>query len=137
MLNMTKVELELISPADMYLFSEKGMRGGLSHISKKYSQANNKYLKSYDPKQEWKHIIYIDANDLYGYVMSKFIPTSGFKQIDPKLHNEYLLAPDQVEIKKEISNYQLKIADFYNFPIGTGKKLVSNLFDKETYVLHY
>ena len=76
---MTKVELELISPADMYLFSEKGMRGGLSHISKKYSQANNKYLKSYDPKQEWKHIIYIDANNLYGYVMSKFIPTSGFK----------------------------------------------------------
>ena len=54
-LNMTKVELELISHADIYLFFEKGVRGGgVSYISKRYSQANNKYLKPYDPKQESK-----------------------------------------------------------------------------------
>ena len=34
-------------------------------------------------------------------------------------------------------NYQLKIAGFYNIPIGNVKKLVPNFFDKETYVLHY
>ena len=47
------------------------------------SNANNKYLKTYDPKQESQHSIYLDANNLYGYGMSKFLPTSGFKWIDP------------------------------------------------------
>ena len=41
-------------------------------------------MKSYDPKQESKHIIYLDANNVYGYAMSKFLPASGFKWIDPK-----------------------------------------------------
>ena len=84
MLNMTKIKLELISDPDMYIFFEKGMRGDVSYVSNRHSKANNKYLKSYDPKQESKHIIYLDANNLYGYAMSKFLPTSGFKWIDPK-----------------------------------------------------
>ena len=83
MLNMTKIKLELISDPDMYIFFEKGMRGGVSYISNRYSKASNKCLKSYDPKQESKHI-YLDANNLYGYAMSKFLPTSGFKWINPK-----------------------------------------------------
>ena len=57
MLNMTKVELELITDPDMYIFFEKGIRGQVSYISNRYSRANNKYLKSYDQKQESKHII--------------------------------------------------------------------------------
>ena len=60
------------------------MRSGISYISKKYSQANNKYLKSYDPKQESKYVIYLDGNNLYGYATSKFFPANGFKWIDPK-----------------------------------------------------
>ena len=51
-LNMTKVELELITDPDMYVFFEKGMKGGVSYISNIYSKANDKYLKSYDQKQE-------------------------------------------------------------------------------------
>ena len=82
-----KVDLEVISDADIYLFLEKGMRGGVSYNSKRYSQANNKYLKSNDPKQESKHIIYLDANNLYDCAMSKFLPTNGFKWIDPKKFN--------------------------------------------------
>ena len=39
--------------------------------------------------------------------------------------------------RKMLSNYQLKIADLYNIPIGNVKKLVPNVFDKEKYVLHY
>ena len=50
-----KVELKLISDADIYLFFEKG---GASYISKSYSKTNNKYLKSYDLKQESRHNIY-------------------------------------------------------------------------------
>ena len=85
-----------------------------------------------------------NKNNLYGYAMSKFLPTNEFKWIDlkefdsnkyssnsskgvlevdleypqelRKLHNDYPL-------KKMLSNYKLKIADFYNVPIGTVKKI--------------
>ena len=57
MLKMTKIKLELTIDPDMYIFFEKGTRGGISYNSNRYSKANNKYLKSYDPKQETKHII--------------------------------------------------------------------------------
>ena len=53
-----KVDVELIADADMYLFSEKGMRVKVSYISKGYSKANKKYLKSYNSNQELKHIKY-------------------------------------------------------------------------------
>ena len=62
MLNMIKVELELIPDADMYLFFEKVMRRGISYVSKKYGKSNSNYLKSYDPKRGSKHIIYFDTN---------------------------------------------------------------------------
>ena len=152
------MELKLISDPDMYIFSEKGTRGGVSYIFNRYSKVNSKYLKSYDSKQESKHIIYLGANNLYGYAMSKFLPISGFKWINPKefdlnkytsncskgcvlevdlecpkelrgLHNDYLLAPDKIEIKRGmLSDYQLKITDLYNIPIGNVKKLVPNIF---------
>ena len=78
MLSMTKVELELISDADMYLFVERVIRGGVSYVSKRYSKANNKYLKSYDQKDESKHIIHLGANNLYGYAVPEFLPTGRF-----------------------------------------------------------
>ena len=53
MLKMTKI----IPDPDMYIFFEKRTRGGISYISNRYSKANNKYLKSYDLKQESKHDI--------------------------------------------------------------------------------
>ena len=84
MLNTTKDELDLTSDAEMYLLFEEGKRGGVSHISKGYSKANNKYLKSYDPKQQSKHITYLDANNLHGYAMHKFFPAAGFRLLDPK-----------------------------------------------------
>ena len=57
MLKMTKIKLELTIDPDMYIFFEKGTRGGISYNSNRYSKANNKYLKSYDPKQETEHTI--------------------------------------------------------------------------------
>ena len=51
MLKMRKIELELIPDQDMFIFFNKGTRGGISYISSRYSKANNKYLKSCDPKQ--------------------------------------------------------------------------------------
>ena len=80
LLKMTKIELELIPDPDIYIFFEKGTKSEISYISNKYSNANKRYLKSYDPK----HIMYLDANNSYGYAMSTFLPTSEFKWIDPK-----------------------------------------------------
>ena len=65
MLKMTKIDLHLITDPGMYIFFEKGTRDRIPYISNRYSKANNKYLKSYDPKRESKHIIYLDANNLY------------------------------------------------------------------------
>ena len=56
MLKMTEIELDFISHTGMYLFIEKGMRGGISDIAKRYSKANNKCIKRYDPK--WTTYIY-------------------------------------------------------------------------------
>ena len=86
-LKMTKIEIGLIPDPDIYKFFEKGTRGEMSYISNRYSKANNKYLKSYIPKQESKHITYLDTNNLYGYAMSKFLPTIRFKWIDPEEFN--------------------------------------------------
>ena len=79
---MTKIKLALITDPDMHIFFKKGTRGGISYFANTYSKANNKYLKFYNPKQESKHIIYLDAINLYHYAISKFPPTSGFKWID-------------------------------------------------------
>ena len=70
MLKMTEIKLGLISDIDMHLFIEKGMRGGISYISKRYSKANNKYMWSFDSDEENKFMMYLDANNLYGWEMS-------------------------------------------------------------------
>ena len=62
MLKMTKIKLELITDLGMRMFFGKGTRGGISYISNRYNKAKHKYLKSYDPKQESKHIINLDTS---------------------------------------------------------------------------
>ena len=60
---MTAVRLEKIVDIDMYLFIAKGLRGGISYIVKRYSKANNKYMKNYDLKKPSKFITYLDLNN--------------------------------------------------------------------------
>ena len=93
-LKVTKVLPELIPDLDMLKCFEKGTKGRISYISNRYSKANKKYLKLFERKQVSKHIIYLDTNILYCYAMSKFLPASGFKWIDPK----------DFELNKYISN---------------------------------
>ena len=68
----------------MHLFIEKGMRGGVSYISKKHSKANNKYMDRYDSDKESKFIMYLDADNLYGWAMSQYLLYSGFKWLNRK-----------------------------------------------------
>ena len=143
---------------------EKYRRGEISYVSNRCSKSNQKYLKLYDPKQESEDIMNLDGNNLYGIAMSNFFPTSGFKWIYLKefdlnehisngskiwvlevdlmylkelrqLQNDYPLVPDKIDIKREmLSEYELKISDLYNIPIGNVENLVPNFIDKENVV---
>ena len=81
-LKETKQELELLKDHDMLMMFEQGIRGGISHISKRYAEANNKYMKDFDELQPSTFIQYLDANNLYGWAMTQKLPTHGFKWID-------------------------------------------------------
>ena len=79
MLKMTGVKLEKISNIDKYLFIEKGCRGGISYIAKKYAKANNKYMNVYDAKKPSTFITDLDMNNLYVWAMSEYLFYGGFK----------------------------------------------------------
>ena len=88
---MTGIELELINDIDMHFFIEKGMRGGISYIAKRHSKANNKYMKCYDSGEENKYIVYLGANNLYGWAMSQYLPYSEFKWLNQKEIDKFCL----------------------------------------------
>ena len=92
MLKMTNIKLELMIDIDMFQFIEKGRRGGISYIANRYGKANNKYMKEYDEKAPSKYIMYLDANNLYGWAMSQYLPTGGFRWMTDKQINNIDLA---------------------------------------------
>ena len=138
MLKMTAKKLEKISDIDKYLFIEKGLRGGVSYIAKRYAKANNKYTNDYDPKKPSTFITYLDMNNLYGWAMSEYLPYGGFewlKNVDGfdvnsisekseigyflevdleypdnlhELHNDYPLAPEKLAVSSNILSIYCK-----------------------------
>ena len=82
MLKMTKIELEKISEIDKYVFIEKGTRGGVSYIAKRYAKANNKCMNDYDPEKPSTFITYLDKNNLYGWSMSGYLPYEKFEWLE-------------------------------------------------------
>ena len=80
-LKLTGVKLEQLTDIDKYLMCEHGIRGGISMITERYAEANNKYMQDYDKKKETSYIMYLDANNLYGEAMTNKLPTGGFKSI--------------------------------------------------------
>ena len=77
-LKKTGVELELLTDLDMHLFIERGMRGGISMVGKRYAKANNPLVEGYYTDEPTNYITYLDANNLYGWAMSMHLPKSGF-----------------------------------------------------------
>ena len=82
LLKKTGVELELLTDYDQHLFIEKGMRGGIAMVSKRQARANSPRVEGYDPEKPNSHILYLDANNLYGWAMSQLLPTGGFQWVE-------------------------------------------------------
>ena len=131
MLKMTDIKLELMVDIDMFQFIEKGMRGGISYIANRYGKANNKYMKNYDEKAPSKYIMYLDANNLYGWAMSQYLPTGNFKwlsqnQIEKTNLGKYTENSKKGLILEVDLEYPQELHDLHNdFPLGPEKVKVA------------
>ena len=81
-LKKAEVKLELLTDYEMILMIEKEIRGGICQATHRYAKANNKYLKNQDKNIESSCIEYLDANNLYGWVMPQKLPTKGFRWVE-------------------------------------------------------
>ena len=134
----------------MFLTYEKGIRGGICNKVYSYVEANNKYMKNYDKNKELSFLMYLDANNLYGWAMSKKLPIDGFKWVDDlsmftedfiKNYDEegdvgYLLVVD-IQYPK---TFRILHSDLPFLPdrmkVNKVNKLVCNVTDKENYSIH-
>ena len=149
-LKKTKVNLELLTNVDMLLMIEAGIRGGMCQSTHGYAKANNKYMKNYDKSIESSSLMYLDANNLYGWEMSKKLPGNGFKWENDlskfnentiKSYNEnsdvgYFFEVD-IEYPKQLWSSHKGLPFL---PEGRKlekvEKLVCTIEDKEKYVIH-
>ena len=131
MLKMTDIKLELMTDIDMFQFIEKGLRGGISYIANRYGKANNKYMKKYDEKAPSKYLMYLDANNLYGWAMSQYLPTGGFRWMTQKQIDMTDLAKYNEDSKKGLIlevdlEYPKELHDLHNdYPLGPEKVKVT------------
>jgi len=144
MLKMTKQPLELLNNYDKVLFIEKWIRGGISQCSNRHSKANNKYMnEKYNKRKESVFIEYLDANNLYGWAMSKYLPHGGFKW--SRTNIDVLNIPDDSPkgyILEFDLSYPKELHDLHSdLPLSPENqnlpKLLTTLYDKEKYVIHY
>ncbi|XP_054281315.1 uncharacterized protein LOC128998984 [Macrosteles quadrilineatus] len=83
MLRYTNVTIDLLTDLEMVKFVQRGMRGGLVGCSHRLSRANNPYMEHlYDPTKPTSYLWYIDANNLYGFCLSKHLPISEFTWVE-------------------------------------------------------
>ena len=168
MLKMTEIELDMISDQDMYLSLMASIRGGICQVNKKFSRADNKY--TIIQRNEWndkklrknlktnnlnKYLLYLDANNLYGYSMSQKLPYKNFKwsndlsldkiqtgiyeldiSIPENLHykfKDYPLAPEIKSIpKNNLSECQKYLNNKLNIKYNEkDKKLILDLSTKK------
>ena len=152
-LKMTNINLELLSDPNMLLMFEKGIRGGISIISNRYGEANNKYMGNrFNKNKLSKYLMYLDANNLYGSAMSEKLPIHSFKWLTSgemeKLFNNRVVqiwekTPCILEVDLE---YPENLHDLHNdYPFcperveckNRVEKLIPNLRNKTKYVIHY
>ena len=148
MLKMTGVELELICEGDieMFRFFERQIRGGVSSVFHRFSQANNKFMKDFDSSKVSKFIVYLDANSLYPTAMMQPLPVGGFEWLSEGMLKQWEKIVDSSDLGCVLQvdlEYPAELHDFHNdFPlapelmeVGGIFKLIPNLKDKEKMVL--
>ena len=148
-LKKTNIELELLTDYDMLLMVEEGIRGGICHSIHRYAKANNKYMKNYNNNEESSHIQYLDANDPYGWAMSKKLAVNGFKWTDnDEINEEFIKNYNENDNKGYILEVDVKcpkrLHELHSdllflserMKIDKCNKLVCNLFNKKKYVAH-
>ena len=152
-LKITDIDLELLSDPNMLLMFEKGIRGGISIISNRYGEANNKYMrKGFNKNKPSKYLMYLDANNLYGCAMSEKLPTHGFKwlscgEMEKLFNNQVLQVWEKIPCILEVDlEYPENLHDLHNdYPFCPERvkckngveKLIPNLNDKTKYIIHY
>ena len=149
-LKKTEVELELTINVDMLLMVEKGVRRGMCHAIFRYAKANNAYMKDYNKDKAESFLQYNGANNLYGFAMSEPLPVDGFewmedlskidedfiKNYDENSDKGYILEVD-VEYPKNLHDLDRDLPFLpERMKIDKCKKLVCNLYDKKSYIVH-
>ena len=135
---------------------EKGIRGGICYSIQRYAKANNKYMQNYNNNEESSYIQYLDANNLYGWAMSKKLPVNGFKWLDMsetsnkknEINEDFIKKYDENNDKGYILEvdvkYPKRLHELHSdlpflserMEVNKCKKLVCNLFNKKKYVAH-
>ena len=154
-LKETGQELHLLHDYDMLMMLERGIRGGITHISRRYAEANNKYMVNHDPSKSSTYIQYLDANNLYGWAMSQPLPTHGFKWMNDLTVDAVIRLLDRVKARYQKTNkgyifevdlvYPPKLWQSHNdYPLAPEKtlvngveKLIGSLKPRKNYVVHY
>ena len=149
-LKKTNIELELLTDCDMLLMVEEGIRGGICHSIHRYSKADNKYMENCNKNKESSYIQYLDANNLYGWVMSQKLPVNNFKWVEDvsRINKEFIKNYNENSSKgyilEEDVKYPKKLHDLHSdlpflpkrIKIDKCKKLVCDLHNKKKYVVH-
>ncbi|XP_048478608.1 uncharacterized protein LOC119690408 isoform X2 [Plutella xylostella] len=147
MLKYTQIELQLLTDFDKISFIKKGIRGGISLCSNRYAKANNIFMNDYDSRVPPSFLIYLDANNLYGWAMSQYLPTGEFEWVEESVNYNI---PDNSEygyILEVDLIYPHHLHDSHSdlpfcpeticTPNSNEKKLVPNLKNKIKYIIHY
>ena len=88
----------------MLIMVEKGIKGGKCDAIHRYAEENNKYVKNYDENIESSYLMYLDANDLYGWAMSRRLPVNGFQWVEElcQLNESFIKNYDESSDKRYI-----------------------------------
>ena len=118
-LKMLDVQLDLLSDIDQHLFIKEGIRGGVAMIGDRYAQPNTPGMENYDVSKRNSYIMYLDANNLYGWAMSQPLPTSNFKSLTDKKMKDLnvMMIPDNSPrgyiLECDLDKYYFYYLDIY------------------------
>ena len=113
--------------------NQRYMRDGISYIANRYGRAtcSNKYMKDYNKNDPSKYIMYLDANNLYSWAMSQYLPIGGFRWMTQKEIHKTNLASYKDYSKKGLIievdlEYPQELHDLHNDYALAAEKLKIN-----------